>query len=190
MRRWSGCFVVLLLVVGCQSRPDAGDTGGAGSDGAAAASARQDSTVAYESAANGALQVMSVSDPVNWFLVFRDSTPAIDGNPPLLNSTVELAPGEYQVDVNRTRRAVTIVAGLRTIVWTGDLAVEGGSTSDYWYPSQQGERRVTSNPPLVGRPLPLFPGSYLVIVHGSVTVPPDTLGPADVIAGRTTTLRR
>lgn len=185
-----GVFAALLLVAGCKSRSDAGATPGAGGAGAdAAAAARQDSSAAWENTTSGALQVMSVSSPVDWFLVYQDSTRITRGNPPLLNATVELPPGEYQVDVNHSRRPVTITAGRKTIVWTGDLVVEGGSPSDFFMPMQNGERRFTSNPPIVGRPVPLFPGSYTAIVHGSVSVPPDTLGPATVVAGTTTTLR-
>ena len=40
-----------------------------------------------------------------------------------------------------------------------------------------------------GRPVPLFAGSDTAIVHGSVSVPQDALGPATVVAGTTTTLR-
>ena len=189
MRFWPGIIGALLLAAGCKSRSSPADAAGGNGDGAAGA-ARSDSVAAYESTSNGALQVMSVSNPVHWFEVYRDSTRVLSGNPPLLNSTVELAPGDYAVDVNRTRRPVTIVAGRKTILWTGELVVAGGGTSDFWYPVQNGERRVISNPPLVGAPVPLFPGSYTALVQGSVTMPMDTLGPAEVTAGQTTTLRR
>lgn len=144
----------------------------------------------YEHETLGALQVMSASpNPVYWFQVRRNDS-AMPGNPPLLNSTVELAPGNYDVNVNRTRRPVTIEAGRKTILWTGDLVVEGGVSSAYWYAIEGTESRYTSNPPLVGTPLALFPGSYRAVVVTSVTVPSDTMGPADVVAGRRTTLRR
>ena len=125
----------------------------------------------------------------HWFQVFKDGKPAYSGNPKLLNSTLELAPGEYMADVNRTQRPVTIEAGKKTIVWTGELLVEGGPSGAYWYPMEGTERRVTSNPPLVGSPLPLFSGTYTPFVHVTVSKADTSLGPATVTAGRTTTLK-
>src|SRR5262245_28092431 len=81
---------------------------------------KEESDVPYDSKTHGALQVKSVSDkPTDWFDVLQNGKRAYSGNPKLLNSTVELAPGTYDVDVNRTRRKVTIDAGKKTILQTG-----------------------------------------------------------------------
>jgi hypothetical protein len=93
------------------------------------------------------------------------------------------------VDVNRTQQNVQIEAGKTTIVQTGELVVEGEPETAYWWPMQGTERRLASNPPLLNRPRALFPGTYTVFVHTSVTVPNRNLGEAVVEAGKTTALR-
>jgi hypothetical protein len=150
----------------------------------------QDREVPYESTTHGALQVMSVrDDPTDWFDVFQGGERAFDGNPRLLGSTLELLPGTYDVDVNRTRRQVTIAAGRRTIVWTGELRVEGEPSGAYWYPMQGSEQMLSSNPSTLGSSRDFFPGTYTVFVHVSVGVPDANLGEAEVRAGQTTLLR-
>lgn len=152
--------------------------------------AQEKTVVAYDSQTHGALQVRSVSEkPVDWFDVLQNGKRAFSGNPRLLNGTLELAPGTYVVDVNRTQREVTIVAGRKTILWTGELMVEGQPAGAYWYPMQGKERRLVSNPPLLNRGRALFPGSYTVFVHVSVTMPDKDLGSAAVKAGQKTVLR-
>lgn len=145
--------------------------------------------VAYDSATHGAVEVNGVSaTPVDWFEVLQNGERAVAGNPPLLNNAVELAPGTYVVDVNRTRRTVTVEAGRKTILWTGDLVVRGEPETAFWYPQQGDERTLSSNPPLLNRARALFPGTYTVFVYTSVTVPVHDLGAAEVVAGRTTVL--
>ncbi len=151
----------------------------------------EESVVAYDSSTLGALQVDAVSEsPVDFFDVLDvDGARAINGNPKLLGGTLELAPGTYVVDVNRTQRTVQIEAGKKTILQTGELVVEGEPESAYWWPMQGTERRLSSNPALLNRPRALFPGTYTVFVHTSVTVADRNLGEAVVEAGRTTSLR-
>jgi len=92
--------------------------------------------VAYDSKTQGALQVKVANDKTgDWSDVLKDDKRAISGNPPLLGSTVELAPGAYVVEVNRTRRKVTIETGKKTILWTGELVVEGKG-ADWCIPYQ------------------------------------------------------
>jgi hypothetical protein len=146
-------------------------------------------TVAYESDTNGAVQVNSVSaNPVDYFDVLKDGERAFAGNPQLLGGAVEVPPGTYVVDVNRTQRSVTVEAGEKTILWTGDLVVRGEPETAYWYPVQGEERRVSANPPLLNTARALFPGTYTVFVHTSVGVPDHDLGAAEVEAGETTAL--
>jgi hypothetical protein len=155
-----------------------------------AAAPQEESVVAYASKTHGALQVKSVgAEPVDWFDVLRDGKRAFDGNPKLLNATLELAPGAYVVDVNRTRRKVTIEAGKKVVLATGELVVEGQPASAYWYPVQGKERKLASNPPILNRARALFPGTYTVFVHVSVTVNDKNLGAAEVKAGRKTVLK-
>lgn len=146
-------------------------------------------TVAYQSETNGAVQVNSVSaNPVDYFDVLRDGERAFAGNPRLLGGAVEVPPGTYVVDVNRTRRSVTVEAGKKTILWTGDLVVRGEPETAYWYPMQGGERTLSANPALLNKARALFPGTYTVFVHTSVAVPDRNLGAAEVEAGKTTVL--
>ena len=122
--------------------------------------------VAYDGATHGAVEVNGVSaTPVDWFEVLQNGERAVAGNPPLLNNAVELAPGTYVVDVNRTRRTVTVEAGRKTILWTGDLVVRGEPETAFWYPQQGDERTLSSNPPLLNRARALFPGTYTVFVE-------------------------
>ncbi len=146
--------------------------------------------VDYDSETHGALQVMSiVEDPVHWFDVLKDGKRAFDGNPTLLNNTHELAPGTYVAVVNRTERKVTIEAGKKTILLTGELVVEGKPDTAFWYPVQDKDRKVTSNPPLLNRSIPLFAGEYSVIVYVSAVEGPKQLGAAKVQAGKKTVLK-
>ncbi len=151
---------------------------------------KEESVVAYDSKTHGALQVKSVGDkPVDWFDVLQNGKRAIDGNPRLLNSTVELPPGTYVVDVNRTQRKVTIEAGKKTILLTGELVVEGQPAGAYWYPMQAKERKLAANPPILNSPRALFAGTYTVFVHVSVTERDKNLGPAEVKPGKKTVLK-
>jgi len=56
--------------------------------------------------------------------------------PKLLNTTLELAPGTYVVDVNKTQRKVTVEAGKKTVLWAGELVVEGKPATMAWYAMQ------------------------------------------------------
>ena len=158
-------------------------------DAGPAAAPPVDGAVAYESATHGAIEVHSASaDPVDYFDVLADGERAFEGNPLLLDNAVELPPGTYEVDVNRTRRTVTVDPGAKTVLWTGDLMVRGQPETAYWYPLQDGEQMLSANPALLNRRRALFPGAYQVFVHTSVGVPDHDLGPAEVVAGRTTVL--
>lgn len=148
-----------------------------------------ESVVAYESGTHGAVEVQTVSDsPVDYFDVLQDGERAFDGNPRLLGNSVELPPGTYVVDVNRTQRTVSVEAGKKIVLRTGDLIVRGQPESAYWYPLQGEVRTLSANPPLLNRARAFFPGTYTVLVHTSVGVADRNLGAAEVVAGRTTVL--
>src|SRR5439155_15007054 len=148
---------------------------------------KEDSVVAYDSKTHGALQVKSVgAKPVDFFDVLQNGKRAFAGNPKLLNSTLELAPGAYVVDVNRTQRKVTIEVGKKTILWTGELVVKGKPAGAYWWPMQGKKRMLVSNPPVINKARALFPGTYTVFVHVSVDTDNKNLGKAEVTAGRKT----
>jgi hypothetical protein len=108
----------------------------------------------------------------------------------MLGGTVELVPGTYELDVNHTRRSVTIEAGHKLIVRTGDILVEGEPEGAYWYPMQGGERRITSNPSTLNAFRAFFPGEFEVYVNQGVGAPVDTLGTVTVLPGRVTTVQR
>lgn len=164
--------------------------GGGGGD--VADGALDEMTVeAYPSDTRGALQVTSaIPDPADWFEVLLNGEQAYSAAPPLLGNTLELEPGIYDVDVNRTQRRVTIEVGRLTILRTGELLVEGQPDGAFWYPIQDGEQRLVSNPPILNSSVALFPGSYEVMVNEGVTVPVDSLGVARVLPGRVTTIAR
>jgi hypothetical protein len=84
--------------------------------------------------------------------------------PPKLNTSVELAPGEYEVSVYRTKRSVTITAGKQLALLTGTLIVEGKG-ADWYAPYEGKERRLADAPPVLGAPVALFAGSYSVVAH-------------------------
>jgi hypothetical protein len=148
---------------------------------------KEESVVPYDSKTQGALQVKSVGGKTaEWFDVLQNGKRAIAGNPPRLDSTVELAPGAYVVAVNHTERKVTIETGKKTILLTGELVVEGKG-ADWYVPYQGKERKLASNPPTLNHPTALFAGSYTVFVR--VNMMEKKLGEAEVAAGRKTVLK-
>jgi hypothetical protein len=150
---------------------------------------KEETVVDHESKTMGALQVKAVSDgPADWFDVFQYNERAISGNPPRLNSTIEIAPGTYIVSVNRTQRKVTIAAGKKAILLTGELVVEGAKGSGDWFTPYQGkDRKVVSNPPTINTPIALFAGKYTVTLR--MGLKDKDLGEAEVTAGRKTVLK-
>lgn len=193
-----GLLAVTLLVgvLACRRAEGPDASGGTVTNGSAPAAGEstatapgEDTVVAYGDAARGALEVKSISaEPVDWYDVLRDGKRAFDGNPKLLNTTLELAPGTYVVDVNRTQREVTIEPGKKAILWTGELVVEGEPSHAYWYPMQGNERRLSSHPALLNSARALFPGTYTVFVYESITTGDERLGDAEVKAGQKTVL--
>ena len=152
---------------------------------------QEQSVVPYPHAELGALQVNSINaDPVDWFDVLQNGKRAFAGNPRLLNSSIELPPGIYVVDVNRTQRQVTIERGKKLTLWTGDLVVNGQPSHAFWYPMQGGERKLSSNPSLLNSPRAFFPGTYKVFVYVSVTTGDELLGDAEVKAGKKAELKK
>jgi len=150
---------------------------------------KEESVVAFDSKTRGALEVRTVSENSNhWFRVEQNGKQAYPAAPPLLNSTIELAPGAYSVFVNRTERKVTLEAGKKTVLWTGELMVEAakGST-DFYAPFQGKDKKVTTAEPVVNSPIPLFAGTYTVKVF-SIQKTRD-LGSAEVKPGQRTVLK-
>jgi hypothetical protein len=153
--------------------------------------AKEESVAPYDSKTHGALQVASVGDkPSDAFTVLRDGQPAV-AVPPLLNSTVELAPGSYVVSVNRTQRTVTVAAGKKTTLRAGELVVEATAGTPGWYTPYRGkEAMLAGTPPLLNSPIALFAGKYVVTYRESGITEPEKLGEAEVKAGRKTVLKR
>ena len=170
----------------------AGDGALAGEDkDKPAEAAKEESVVPYDSKTHGALQVKSVGEkPSDSFTVLQNGKRAVSDQP-LLDSTVELAPGAYVVSVNRTERKVTIEVGKKTILLTGEVVVEAKKGTPGWYTPYQGkEAKVANAPPLLNRPAALFAGKYTVFYRESGIVEPEDLGEAEVKAGRKTVLKR
>lgn len=200
-RHYLSGLTLLMILVGsaaCGGRgeeataeaPGTAETPGTTEVSGTTETVQEQSVVAYDNPTYGALQVRSLQkNPANWFEVLQNGKPALSGNPKLLNGTVELAPGTYEVGVNRTQRTVTIEAGKKTVLWTGELIVEGEPSGAFWYPMEDTERRLASNPPTLNSSINLFPGAYTVFVHVIVGQPDTNLGTAEVLAGRRTTLR-
>lgn len=139
----------------------------------------------YDSRTKGALQVKG--DTGDWFQTKKKGKDVGPPVPPKLNDTIELPPGMYDVFVNKTRRAVTIHAGKKTVLATGTLLVEGKGN---WYTPYEGkEARVAKVQPAMGAPIALFPGTYSVVVHvGTRQV--KLTDDAKISAGQKTVLRR
>jgi hypothetical protein len=200
---FAACVFIAVLTWSCRESRSVTTTGEQASPPQAAASASppatasasnavvEQSVVPHDRADVGAVEVRSIdSSPVDWFDVLQNGKRAFDGNPRLLNTSVELPPGSYVVDVNQTQREVIVEAGKKTVLWTGNLVVEGEPSHAFWYPMQGGERKLSSNPPLLNRARALFPGNYSVYVYVSITTGDEPLGDAQVLAGQKTVLRK
>lgn len=191
MRIWVLTLAALLLAIasGCASQDN---TKPAEAQKEQTAEGLQEETVeAYDSQTKGALLVkVDRTDPKDSFDVLRDGKRAFEGAPKLLNTMLELPPGTYVADVNRTQRNVTIVAGKTLILWTGELLVEGKPETMAWY-AMQGTVKLTSSgvEPLLNKAVPLFPGTYMVFVDTSLTGQDASLGQAEVKAGQRTVLK-
>lgn len=109
----------------------------------------------------GALQV--TGDTQDILLISKDGK-RLPGNPPLLKETIELDPGSYLVDLNKTTRNVTLQAGKKVILRSGSIVVTK-KDAGFWFPKQGEVNRFNSNPPASGSALSLFPGVYDVYVN-------------------------
>lgn len=190
MKTTLGVFGV-LLAIGCgRSKPVDGAPDQAQGQPAAEGAPQGDSVVAYQSQTHGALQVMTVNpNSTSWFDVFQNGKFAYTGAPPLLNHSLELLPGEYVADVHRSQRPVTITAGRKTILWTGELVVEGEPATASWYPMQGTEMFLKGALALLNYALPLFPGTYTTFLSGGALAGTRNLGEAQVNAGRRTSVK-
>jgi hypothetical protein len=160
----------------------------AGGEDKRAEAPQEETVVAYDSKTTGALQVKTVSEKTGeWFDVLQNGKGAVAGAPPKLNSTVELVPGAYVVSVNRTERKVTVEAGNKTVLLTGELVVEEAAGSgDFYAPYQGKECKLAGVQPVVNTPTALFAGKYTVKLFADKT---RDLWEAEVTAGKRTVLK-
>jgi len=168
----------------------AGSVGGAADDKKKEEEPKEQAVVEFRSKTHGAVEVRGVSEkPVDYFDILKDGKRAFAGNPKLLGNSVDLAPGEYVVEVNRTKRTVTVEAGKKIVFQTGEIVVEGKPETAFWYPLDGKERRLAGNPPLLNRARAFFPGKYTVLVHVGVGMEDANLGTAEVKPGMKTVLK-
>lgn len=141
--------------------------------------------VAYKSTTHGAIQVNGTTG--DWFTIYQGKKDVGPGVPPKVGGTAEILPGEYDVYVNKTKRTVTVKAGMKVVLETGTLVVEGKG-ADWWTPHVGKERMIVSNPPILGAALSLFPGKYTVRVHKFGTDDVELTDAAKVEPGKKTVL--
>ena len=162
----------------------------AGEDKKKPAEVKEETVEPHASKTEGAIQVkVNDKNTTHSFDVLKGGKSVLV-NRRLLNGTVELAPGAYEVDVNKTQRKVSIEAGKKTILWTGELVVEGRPATMAWYAMRGKVVLTNSVEPLLNDAIPLFPGTYSVFVDTSLTGKDMSLGDAEVKAGRKTVLKK
>ncbi len=76
-----------------------------------------------------------------------------------------LAPGHYIVDVNGSRRAVTLGAGQQVSVPTGSVVVSASEGVDYTVSTEQSDGYLAWR--MVNTPIELLPGAYVAAINGS-----------------------
>jgi hypothetical protein len=118
-------------------------------------------TADHANPGKGALEV--TGDTRDMLLISKDGK-RLPGNPPLLKETIELDPGDYLVDLNKTTRNVKIRAGKKLILRSGSIVVTK-KDAGFWFPKKGGENLYATNPPASGAALSLFPGVYDVYVN-------------------------
>lgn len=152
---------------------------------------KEQTEVDYASTTHGALLVKAVSpEPGDWFMLFQNGKQLVPPGKPRLNTTVELAPGDYIVRVNRTERKVNIKIGKKTVLLTGELVVEAKEGTPGWYTPYQGkEAKLASNPPVLNSSIALFAGKYTVVYSEGGVGKRRDLGEVEIAAGRKTTLK-
>jgi hypothetical protein len=196
---WMGLGLIIALAVGCGTASSPSKPGGqsASETPVSAPSTTEPekrptsapaevTSLPYKSDTVGALQV--TGDTRDWYNVMQDGKSALPGAPPLLNTTVELPPGNYEVSVNRTTRLAKIDLGKKTVLVTGTLVVEG-TAADWYTPYQGKDRKVVSAPPRLNHPIALFPGTYTVFVHVNLKEEKLTDN-ALVVEGKKTVLKK
>ena len=155
-------------------------------EGEVKAPPKEETVEAYDSKTMGAVQVKG--DTKDYFEITKDGKPAHSGAPPLLNKTLELAPGTYEIKVNKSMRKVTAEAGKKIVLLTGTLAVEG-KKANFYVPFEGKERRVAGNPRTLNVPMALFAGTYRVELNVGVNKTVVLTDSAKVLPGMKTVLQ-
>src|SRR5688572_28257434 len=128
-------WVAAVLISGC---------GDSAPDGGGSSAVPEMTTTSHSNASLGALQ--SSGDTKDCVMISKGGK-ANPGNPPLLNATIELEPGEYVLDLNKTTRTVTLSAGKKIVLASGSVVVTKKGAG-FWVPMQGSENRYASNPPM------------------------------------------
>ena len=80
------------------------------------------------------------------------------------NTAVELAPGSYIVELNSTAQPLIVRAGQRATVTAGNAMVAGTGKDRYFAHDASGKSLTNAD---TNSPIELFPGNYIVELHGS-----------------------
>jgi hypothetical protein len=141
----------------------------------------------HDSKTRGAVQVKG--ETTDWFDVARNGK-SILSVPSLLNGTVELEPGEYEIIVNRVSRKATIEVGKKVVFLTGTLQAEGKGL--FYYPVIGKERKVAPNRlnPDLGKQIALFPGTYGVEIDVNLRKIVRLTDEAKIEAGKKTIVKQ
>ena len=106
----------------------------------------------------GALQVAGKTE--EYYYVYDSAATQLASAP--INKIVSLLPGQYTVQVNKTKLPADIKPGATTELQAGVLDVAGG-TEEYYYVYDNAGTQLSSS--VLGKPVSLFPGEYQVQVN-------------------------
>ena len=110
--------------------------------------------------ASGSILASGTTD--EYFYVFDGANTQLASQK--IGRALDLFPGKYKVELNRTSQAVEIAAGAMVELKPATLTVEG-STDEYYYVFDSSGTQLASTK--ISRPLALLPGAWTVKVNGT-----------------------
>ena len=130
-------------------------------------------------AGSGAIEILASTD--EYFYVFDGAGKQIKYGS--TNRAVDLKPGQYNVNVNKSSHTVTVEAKMLAKCTAGTLLVSG-NTDEYYYVFDNAKTQMAYQK--LGRPLAFFGGTYTVNVNK--TSAPATVNPDGTTELKTGTL--